>query len=80
MRLSAGRRGREAWVTVADTGAGIDPRQMADIFKPFFTTKPRGLGLGLNLVKRLVERLGGRVELDSRVGEGTRITLHLPLR
>lgn len=80
VRLSAGRRGREAWVEVSDTGSGIDPRHLADVFKPFFTTKPRGLGLGLNLVKRLVERLGGRVELDSRLGEGTRITLHLPLR
>jgi signal transduction histidine kinase len=80
VRLSAGRRGREAWIEVADQGAGIDPRQVAEIFKPFFTTKPRGLGLGLNLVKRLVERLGGRIDLDSRLGEGTRITLHLPLR
>lgn len=80
VRLSAGRRGDEAWVEVADTGAGIDARQLGDVFKPFFTTKPRGLGLGLNLVKRLVERLGGRVDLDSRLGEGTRITLHLPLR
>ena len=80
VRLSAGRKGRDAWVEVTDTGAGIDPSQIADVFKPFFTTKPRGLGLGLNLVKRLVERLGGRVELHSRPGEGTRITLHLPLR
>lgn len=80
VRLTAGRRGREAWVTVADTGAGIAAHHLADVFKPFFTTKPRGLGLGLNLVKRLVERLGGRVELDSRAGEGTRVTLHLPLR
>lgn len=80
VRLSAGRRGREAWIEVADEGGGIDPRQLGDVFKPFFTTKPRGLGLGLNLVKRLVERLGGRIDLQSRLGEGTRITLYLPLR
>ncbi|MFG6466136.1 sensor histidine kinase [Roseateles sp. BYS87W] len=78
--LTAGRRGREAWVSVEDTGAGIAPQHLAEVFKPFFTTKPRGLGLGLNLVKRLVERQGGRVELASQLGEGTRVTLQLPLR
>lgn len=64
---------------IADNGPGIEPRDMARIFKPFFTSKTKGLGLGLPLVRRVVERLGGSVEVDSTPGAGTVVRLLLPL-
>lgn len=65
-------------VAVADTGVGIAPAQLAQLFKPFQTTKPRGLGLGLALARRIVERMGGSIAMHSTVGSGTRVTLELP--
>ena len=64
---------------IADNGPGITPNDMARIFKPFFTSKTKGLGLGLPLVRRVVERLGGSVEVDSTPGTGTVVRLLLPL-
>lgn len=69
---------RSVSVAVADTGVGIAPAQLAQMFKPFQTTKPRGLGLGLALARRIVERLGGSIAMHSTVGSGTRVTLELP--
>ncbi|MGE0314487.1 MAG: sensor histidine kinase [Lautropia sp.] len=65
-------------VTIIDTGKGIEARQVEQVFKPFFTTKSRGLGLGLALVRRIVHRFGGEVELVSKKDRGTCVTLHLP--
>lgn len=66
-------------VTIIDTGKGIEPRQIEQVFKPFFTTKSRGLGLGLALVKRIINRFGGEIELVSKKDHGTCVTLHLPV-
>lgn len=64
---------------VSDQGTGISAENMANLFKPLFTTKARGLGLGLLVVKNLTENNGGRVEVDSAPGKGTTFTLVLPL-
>jgi two-component system sensor histidine kinase HydH len=64
-------------VSVADTGVGMNEKQMALAFKPFQTSKARGLGVGLALVKRIIERYGGTVALESRENQGTRIDLVL---
>lgn len=64
---------------VSDNGPGIAPEDMGRLFKPFFTTKARGLGLGLPLVRRVVERLGGTVEVESAPAKGTTVRLHLPV-
>lgn len=64
---------------IRDNGPGITPKNMGLIFKPFFTSKTKGLGLGLPLVRRVVERLGGSVDVDSSPGEGTTVRLNLPL-
>lgn len=64
-------------IVVADGGSGIAPEVMHQVFRPFFTTKPRGLGLGLPLARRIVERLGGTLTLDSSA-QGTTVTLILP--
>jgi signal transduction histidine kinase len=65
-------------LTIADSGCGMSPEQLALAFKPFHTTKRGGLGAGLALVKRVVERFGGEVALESTPRVGT--TLHLKLR
>ena len=77
--ISARRDGQHATVEVIDTGSGIEPEKLQDIFRPFFTTKPRGMGLGLALVRRIVLRLGGEVKVDSTPGVGTTVRLRLPL-
>lgn len=69
----------EAVVTVKDTGRGIPAESLARIFTPFFTTNPNGTGLGLPAVRRIARAHGGKVEVESEVGQGTTFTLRLPL-
>jgi signal transduction histidine kinase len=66
-------------LTVSDTGTGIPKEKLAKVFDPFFTTKTAGLGLGLALIKRVVEEHGGRVGIESEEGRGSAVTLTLPL-
>ncbi|MDQ6630432.1 MAG: ATP-binding protein, partial [Verrucomicrobiota bacterium] len=61
------------------TGGGIPQEQINRIFEPFYTTKKKGTGLGLMIVQRIVREHGGRIELESRVGEGTMFRLWFPL-
>lgn len=68
----------QAVLTVSDQGGGIAPQHMAQVFNPFFTTKPRGTGLGLPLARRIMEEHGGGLELFSQSGQGTRVRLVLP--
>jgi two-component system cell cycle sensor histidine kinase/response regulator CckA len=67
-------------LTVGDTGSGIADETMPHIFEPFFTTKgDAGTGLGLSTVYGIVEQNGGRIEVESTVGEGTRFAIYLPV-
>ncbi|CAM3848448.1 HAMP domain-containing sensor histidine kinase [Pseudomonas wadenswilerensis] len=66
---------RQLQLTLSDTGKGMTQQQERMVFKPFFTTKQGGLGVGLVLVKRIMERFGGSVSLASREEEGTRVCL-----
>ena len=66
---------RHVNVIVSDTGAGMSATQMDLVFKPFYTTKRNGLGLGMALVKRIMERFGGAIRLNSGEGQGTRVSL-----
>jgi signal transduction histidine kinase len=69
----------EVRVHVTDNGCGMDPVFMArDLFKPFATTKPQGMGIGLFQSRRIVEQMGGRLAVESKVGRGTRFTVTLP--
>jgi len=68
-----------AVLTFADNGAGIAPENLQKIFEPFFTTKSRGTGLGLAITRTIIEQHGGSIHIDSTPGEGTTVTVKLPL-
>jgi len=72
--------GRQPWLEVGDNGSGMTPEVKARLFEKFFTTKEpgHGTGLGLAMVHRLLEEMGGRIEVRSREGRGTRIRLIFP--
>jgi hypothetical protein len=67
-----------ASVVITDTGRGISAQVLANIFRPFYTTKGNGTGLGLSLARRIVEEHHGRIEVTSVVGKGSKFTVLLP--
>jgi two-component system, sporulation sensor kinase E len=67
-----------AYVQVGDNGQGIDPGDMPKIFRPYFTTKQNGNGLGMMVVQRIMRAHGGRIGIDSQKGKGTVVTLQFP--
>jgi PAS domain S-box-containing protein len=70
---------RSGWrIEVEDTGAGIAPEHQPRIFDPFYTTRPRGTGLGLFVAHGIVERHRGAIEVESEPGKGTRFRIRLP--
>ncbi|MGJ9417208.1 ATP-binding protein [Massilia sp. CMS3.1] len=81
IRLRTGAADGWVWVEISDNGSGIPAENLKRIFEPFFTTKPvgSGTGLGLSLSYGIVKRHGGRIDVASVVGKGTRFTVHLPL-
>jgi PAS domain S-box-containing protein len=79
LTLATGSGPDAIWVSVTDTGGGIPQEKINRIFVPFFTTKKKGTGLGLMIVQRIVREHGGRIELDSRVKEGSTFRIWLPL-
>jgi signal transduction histidine kinase len=66
------------FLEVEDTGVGIAPELRDKVFSPFFSTKGKGSGLGLAMIKKFLDDMGGTVHLTSIPGEGTRVTLLLP--
>jgi signal transduction histidine kinase len=72
--------GEEVEISFSDTGSGIPPEAMARIFEPLFTTKASGIGLGLPMVKQIVEQHGGQIDIGCPVQRGTQARLCLPLR
>jgi signal transduction histidine kinase len=81
VRVSLSERGERMEILVEDDGPGISPDLRANIFQPYFTTKPTGTGLGLSIVARRVDEIGGTLACESplRNGKGTRFRLSLPL-
>src|SRR5271166_2786199 len=67
-------------ISVTDQGKGIAPEHLPNIFRPFFTTKGHGTGLGLALARRMVESHGGTIQVDSTLGQGTQFRVELPIR
>jgi two-component system, NtrC family, sensor kinase len=80
VRVEIGSREDYASVVVSDTGRGIPPQNLPNIFRPFYTTKGHGTGLGLSLARRIVEEHHGRIEVRSVVGKGSKFTVLLPFQ
>ena len=65
-------------VEVEDTGIGVPSRDLETIFKPFYSTKQKGMGLGLSLCKGIIEKHGGRIRVESQEGKGSRFIVEIP--
>jgi PAS domain S-box-containing protein len=79
LALTAQKQENSVVITVSDTGKGIPESVKANLFTPLITTKAKGQGLGLAVVKRLVEGLNGKVSFESEEGKGTKFIIRLPL-
>ena len=75
VRIEASEKKGRMEIRVSDTGPGIPPDKLNDIFKPFFTTKSSGTGLGLYVTKQLIERNRGKISVESQLGQGTTFIL-----
>ncbi|MBU0567255.1 PAS domain-containing protein, partial [bacterium] len=71
--------GSQIVITFSDTGPGIKEENLEKLFDPFFTTKSKGTGLGLAICKRIIEAHQGTIEIESKVGKGTRFIIRLPV-
>ncbi len=82
MTLTTRREGEGVAVEMLDNGRGIAPEVLPKIFDPFFSTKEigKGTGLGLSISYKIIQQHGGRIDVQSEVGKGTRFTVHLPLK
>lgn len=81
IRVATARAGDAVVLTVSDNGAGMDERTLACAFDDFFTTKPKGkgCGIGLALSRRLLRQAGGDIALESTPGQGTQVSVRLPI-
>ena len=75
--VTARDAGRYVSLELADNGRGMSPAAQKNLFKPFFTSKPRGTGLGLVIVKKMLAKMGGTIEISSVEGEGTKVVVSL---
>ena len=78
LRVVTGCDDSHVWVSIGDTGGGIDPALADRIFQPYVTTKSDGSGLGLHVVQRIVRAHGGEIDLRSAAGKGLLFTIRLP--
>ncbi len=82
--VDAGRDEDEIWIRVSDSGVGIAPEEQEHVFEPFYRAQagrrfPQGMGLGLTIAYDIVQAHGGRLEMESTPGQGSRFTIWLPL-
>ena len=78
VELRAAERDEDVLILVSDKGEGIQPEHLENIFNPFFTTKPQGVGLGLAIVSKIIDEHQGHVTVFSEPGHGTRFEITLP--
>lgn len=78
LTIDASKKDGSLVITVADTGFGISDEIKPKLFQPMTTSKAKGQGLGLAVVKRLVEGQGGTISFESQIGKGTKFTIELP--
>jgi len=79
LTIDAEEQNENVVIRFSDTGCGIPPENLEKIFEPLFTTKPKGIGLGLAITKRLIEQNGGNISVTSEMNKGTTFTITLPL-
>jgi signal transduction histidine kinase len=79
LSLEVARQNDDVALAISDTGPGIPRERLPRLFEPFYSEKPNGTGLGLTIAERIVAAHGGRIEIDSELGRGTRVTLLFPL-
>lgn len=72
--------GDKLFMTIGDTGSGMTPDQIKQIFEPFSTTKSRGLGLGMPYAQKIIQQHGGQIVVESQPGKGTEVRIELPAR
>ena len=77
LTVAARMNGSSLEITVSDDGVGMAPETLAEIEAPFFTTKEHGTGLGLSTCRSIASEAGGSLTIESRIGEGTRVTASL---
>jgi signal transduction histidine kinase len=78
--ITAGRHEQTLQLVVDDTGGGIPPEHLPKVLEPFFSTKPQGNGLGLSICRSIVWQMHGTLDIKSVPGQGTRVTVAIPLR
>lgn len=80
--IRTGYENDQVWVSISDTGSGIEPENLKKIFDPFFTTKAigTGTGLGLSLSYGILQKHGGSIKVDSELGKGTIFTIRFPVK
>lgn len=79
LNIRTRRDGQNAIIEVTDTGEGIPDEQLENIFNPFFTTKPHGVGLGLAIVSKSIDSHGGKISVTSQQGKGSTFRIELPM-
>jgi two-component system sensor histidine kinase HydH len=79
LTIQAAHDDGEVCLSLIDTGSGMTPEVLSRLFRPFFSTKPGGTGLGLATTRRIVRAHGGRLAVQSEVGRGTKFTIQLPV-
>jgi signal transduction histidine kinase len=78
LSVTSERTGDTLHLEIVDTGRGISEEEARNIFEPFYTTKEKGLGLGMPYAKKIIEQHGGAISVTSRGGEGTKVSITLP--
>jgi signal transduction histidine kinase len=77
LTINASKVDKKVRILVKDTGEGLSEEAKQNMFKPLFTTKAKGQGFGLAVVKRLIDSLNGNIEFESKIGEGTTVIVEL---
>jgi two-component system, NtrC family, sensor histidine kinase AtoS len=78
LKTSFDTTSRNIFIDISDTGSGINESVLPEIFKPFYTTKPKGTGLGLAISKRLIEEHGGTIHFENNIDQGATVRIGLP--
>ena len=80
LMIRTNRQKKEAVIQINGTGRGIPPDQLPHIFDAYYSSRPRGSGLGLPTAKKIIEAHNGTIAVDSELGKGTSFTIKLPLQ